>query len=114
VHALQSRAPFAVIGSNAVVEKTGAGAQRTKVRARVYPWGVVEGGCAHGSTVLIISLLCPVENLEHNDYVALRDILIRTHLWDMIDVTNSVHYENYRVRQLMVKAGMKSVTHAKR
>ena len=30
--------PFAVVGSNTVVESSGR-----KVRGRVYPWGVVEG-----------------------------------------------------------------------
>jgi len=30
--------PFAVVGSNAVVESQGK-----KVRGRVYPWGIVEG-----------------------------------------------------------------------
>ena len=35
---MQMSLPFAVIGSNAVVEKGGK-----KVRGRVYPWGVAEG-----------------------------------------------------------------------
>ena len=52
---LRERVPFAVVGSNAVVE---AGGRR--VRGRAYPWGVVE-----------------VENLEHNDFIALRNMLIR-------------------------------------
>ena len=30
--------PFAVVGSNTVVESSGR-----KVRGRIYPWGVVEG-----------------------------------------------------------------------
>lgn len=34
----QDRVPFAVIGSNAVVE-----CQGKKVRGRAYPWGIVEG-----------------------------------------------------------------------
>jgi hypothetical protein len=41
-----------------------------------------------------------VENLEHCDFIALRNMLIRTHLQDLKDVTNSVHYENYRCRKL--------------
>ncbi len=47
--------PFAVVGSNTVVDSGGR-----KMRGRVYPWGVVE-----------------VENLEHNDFIALRNMLIR-------------------------------------
>ena len=35
---LQDRVPFAVVGSNAVVE-----AQGKRVRGRIYPWGIVEG-----------------------------------------------------------------------
>ena len=34
----QDRVPFAVVGSNTVVDSGGR-----KVRGRVYPWGVVEG-----------------------------------------------------------------------
>lgn len=37
-HTPQDRVPFAVVGSNTVVESSGR-----KVRGRVYPWGVVEG-----------------------------------------------------------------------
>lgn len=75
---LKDRVPFAVVGSNTVVESSGK-----KVRGRVYPWGVVE-----------------VENLEHNDFIALRNMLIRTHMQDLKDVTNNVHYENFRYNRL--------------
>jgi septin 7 len=75
---LKERVPFAVVGSNAVIESQGR-----KLRGRVYPWGVVE-----------------VENLEHNDFIALRNMLIRTHLQDLKDVTNNVHYENFRYSRL--------------
>lgn len=75
---LKDRVPFAVVGSNTVVENQGR-----KVRGRVYPWGVVE-----------------VENLEHNDFIALRNMLIRTHLQDLKDVTSNVHYENFRYGRL--------------
>lgn len=50
---------------------------------REYPWGVVE-----------------VENMAHNDFIPLRDMVVRTNLIDMIDVTRSVHYENFRLRQM--------------
>jgi len=72
--ALRDRVPFAVVGSNTVIEADGK-----KLRGRRYPWGVVE-----------------VENLEHCDFIALRNMLIRTHLQDLKDVTNNVHYENFR------------------
>lgn len=75
---LKDRVPFAVVGSNAVIEVEGK-----KVRGRKYPWGIAE-----------------VENLEHCDFIALRNMIIRTHLQDLKDVTNNVHYENYRCRKL--------------
>lgn len=75
---LRSRVPFAVVGANAIVEIDGR-----KVRGRRYPWGVAE-----------------VENLDHCDFIALRNMVIRTHLQDLKDVTNNVHYENYRCRKL--------------
>ncbi|KAM7282436.1 septin-7 isoform X1 [Ixodes scapularis] len=75
---LRERVPFAVVGSNTVVEVNGK-----RVRGRKYPWGVAE-----------------VENMEHCDYLALRNMLIRTHMQDLKDITNNVHYENYRCRNL--------------
>ncbi|XP_039442359.1 septin-7 isoform X3 [Culex pipiens pallens] len=75
---LRSRVPFAVVGANAIIEIDGR-----KVRGRRYPWGVAE-----------------VENLDHCDFIALRNMVIRTHLQDLKDVTNNVHYENYRCRKL--------------
>lgn len=41
-----------------------------------------------------------VENMEHCDFIPLRNMLIRTHMQDLKDVTNNVHYENYRCRKL--------------
>lgn len=75
---LRDRVPFAVVGSNVVIEQDGK-----KMRGRKYPWGIAE-----------------VENLEHCDFIALRNMVIRTHLQDLKDVTNNVHYENYRCRKL--------------
>lgn len=75
---MKDRIPFAVVGSNTVLEVNGR-----RVRARVYPWGVAE-----------------VENVDHCDFVALRNMLIRTHMQDLKDVTNDTHYENYRCGKL--------------
>jgi len=75
---LKEQVPFAVIGSNCVLQ---IGEKR--IRARQYPWGVAE-----------------VENNEHCDFRILRDMLIRTHMQDLIDVTSVVHYENFRARKL--------------
>jgi len=38
--------------------------------------------------------------MDHSDFVPLRNMVLRTHLQDLKDVTNNVHYENYRVRKL--------------
>ncbi|XP_076358239.1 septin-7-like isoform X2 [Tachypleus tridentatus] len=75
---MKARVPFAVVGSNTLIEVNGK-----KIRGRRYPWGIVE-----------------VENLEHCDFIALRNMLIRTHMQDLKDVTNNVHYENYRCLNL--------------
>ncbi len=82
---LKDRVPFAVVGSNTVIDSAESG---KKVRGRKYPWGVVD-----------------IENLEHCDFIPLRNMLIRTHLQDLKEVTNNVHYENYRCRKLAGVAG---------
>lgn len=43
---------------------------------------------------------CAVENLDHCDFIALRNMVVRTHVQDLKDVTNNVHYENFRCRTL--------------
>ncbi|KAK2887981.1 septin 5b isoform X2 [Channa argus] len=73
---LKESTPFAVIGSNTVVEARGQ-----RVRGRIYPWGIVE-----------------VENPSHCDFVKLRTMLIRTHMHDLKDLTSDCHYENYRAQ----------------
>lgn len=37
-----------------------------------------------------------VENPAHCDFVKLRNMLVRTHMQDLKDVTRETHYENYR------------------
>ncbi|KAI1904551.1 hypothetical protein AGOR_G00006800 [Albula goreensis] len=78
IRKIKEKMPLAVVGSNVVVEVNGR-----KVRGRQYPWGVAE-----------------VENGEHCDFTILRNMLIRTHMQDLKDMTNNVHYENYRSRKL--------------
>lgn len=83
---LRATMPFAVVGSNATIEVQGK-----KVRGRRYPWGVVE-----------------VENPKHSDFVKLRTMLI-THMQDLKEVTQDVHYENYRATCLSVGDGTTTV-----
>ncbi|XP_066930117.1 septin-2-like isoform X2 [Clytia hemisphaerica] len=75
---LKNSVPFAVVGSNTVYEVNGK-----KVRGRIYPWGVVD-----------------IENPAHCDFTMLRNMLIRTHMQDLKDVTQDTHYENYRAKKL--------------
>lgn len=70
--------PFAVVGSNDFV-KVG----NKMVRARQYPWGVVQ-----------------VENENHCDFTKLREMLIRTNMEDLRDTTHGKHYELYRKDRL--------------
>ncbi|KAH8324898.1 hypothetical protein KR067_009554, partial [Drosophila pandora] len=73
-----------VCGANTLLEVKGK-----KVRGRLYPWGVVE-----------------VENPDHCDFIKLRTMLI-THMEDLQEVTQEVHYENYRSDRLAkgIKSG---------
>lgn len=73
---LKEAVPFAVIGSNTVVEANGK-----KIRGRLYPWGIVE-----------------VDNPKHCDFTKLRQMLVSTHMQDLKDVTIDCHYENFRAR----------------
>lgn len=73
---LKASLPFAVVGSNTIIEVAGK-----KVRGRQYPWGVVD-----------------VENSQHSDFIKLRTMLISTHMQDLKDTTQDVHYENFRAQ----------------
>ena len=41
-------------------------------------------------------LVLAVENQSHCDFIKLRNMLVRTHMQDLKDVTRETHYENYR------------------
>ncbi|XP_033969511.1 uncharacterized protein sept12 isoform X1 [Trematomus bernacchii] len=70
--------PFAVVGTDKEHQVNGH-----KVLGRKTKWGIIE-----------------VENVEHCEFANLRDLLIRSHLQDLKDVTHNIHYETYRVRRL--------------
>uniref|UniRef100_A0A8C3VZ00 Septin n=1 Tax=Catagonus wagneri TaxID=51154 RepID=A0A8C3VZ00_9CETA len=71
---MNGQLPFAVVGSMDEV-KVG----NKMVKARQYPWGVVQ-----------------VENENHCDFVKLREMLICTNMEDLRDQTHTRHYELYR------------------
>ncbi|GJC97610.1 septin [Colletotrichum higginsianum] len=75
---LRGLMPFAIVGSEEVVEIGGRA-----VRARQYPWGVVE-----------------VDNPRHSDFLAIRSALLHSHLADLKEITHDFLYENYRTEKL--------------
>ncbi|KND87734.1 Septin spn3, partial [Tolypocladium ophioglossoides CBS 100239] len=75
---LRGLMPFAIVGSEDIVEIGGR-----KVRARQYPWGVVE-----------------VDNPRHSDFLAIRSALLHSHLADLKEITHDFLYENYRTEKL--------------
>jgi len=75
---LRGLMPFAIVGSEETIELEG----RT-VRARQYPWGIVE-----------------VDNPRHSDFLAIRSALLHSHLADLKEITHDFLYENYRTEKL--------------
>lgn len=78
----QNELPFAVCGSTTFIAVGGK-----KVRARQYPWGIVE-----------------IENEAHTQFNMLRDSIIRSNLAHLILATNDDHYAEYR-RERMEEIG---------
>ncbi|CAF91433.1 unnamed protein product [Tetraodon nigroviridis] len=75
---LQEVIPFAVVGSDQEYQVNGR-----RLLGRKTKWGTIE-----------------VENIAHCEFAYLRDLLIRTHMQNIKDITSSIHYEMYRVRRL--------------
>ncbi|XP_045676620.1 septin-12 [Phyllostomus hastatus] len=75
---IRDRIPFAVVGADREHLVNGK-----CVLGRKTKWGIIE-----------------VENMAHCEFALLRDLLIRSHLQDLKDITHNVHYENYRVCRL--------------
>jgi cell division control protein 12 len=74
--------PLAVIGSDKDVQT----ADGRVVKGRQYQWGVAE-----------------VENDDHCDFRKLRSLLIRTHMLELIQTTETQHYEAYRAGEMEVR-----------
>uniref|UniRef100_A0A8D0H139 Septin 12 n=1 Tax=Sphenodon punctatus TaxID=8508 RepID=A0A8D0H139_SPHPU len=75
---IREKIPFAVVGADKEHQVNGK-----KVLGRKTKWGIVE-----------------VENSAHCEFPMLRDLLIRSHLQDLKDITHNAHYESYRTRRL--------------
>ncbi|XP_067403760.1 septin-9 isoform X4 [Emydura macquarii macquarii] len=70
--------PFAVVGSDQEYQVNGR-----RILGRKTKWGTIE-----------------VENTTHCEFAYLRDLLIRTHMQNIKDITSSIHFEAYRVKRL--------------
>jgi len=75
---IREQLPFAVIGSDRYVTVSGK-----PVLGRKTKWGLIE-----------------VENKNHCEFAQMRDMLIKTHMQDLKEVTDTIHYESYRRRRL--------------
>ena len=101
----KSLIPFAIISSNQIsVDSNGR-----RRRVRKYKWGEIDSELIMLNWISnLINLkqkndLRPfktVENLEYSDFVAMKKLIIKYHLLDMIERTNIVHYEKYRLSKL--------------
>ncbi|XP_072337772.1 uncharacterized protein [Scyliorhinus torazame] len=81
---VREKIPFAVVGTDQEHQVNGK-----KILGRKTKWGIIE-----------------VENDAHCEFANLRDLLIRSHLQDLKDVTHKIHYETYRVRRLNESNGI--------
>ncbi|XP_042304730.1 septin-9 isoform X2 [Sceloporus undulatus] len=78
--------PFAVVGSDQEYQINGR-----RILGRKTKWGTIE-----------------VENTTHCEFAYLRDLLIRTHMQNIKDITSSIHFEAYRVKRLNESKNMLS------
>ncbi|XP_077183749.1 septin-9 isoform X2 [Paroedura picta] len=78
--------PFAVVGSDQEYQINGR-----RILGRKTKWGTIE-----------------VENTTHCEFAYLRDLLIRTHMQNIKDITSSIHFETYRVKRLNESQNMLS------
>ncbi|KAI3405952.2 CDC10 [Candida oxycetoniae] len=77
---IKSLIPFAIAGSETEIRlDTGE-----MVRGRKTKWGAIN-----------------IEDVSQCEFVFLRDFLTRTHLQDLIETTNLIHYETFRAKQLI-------------
>lgn len=76
---IKSLIPFAIVGSDREIQVNGE-----LVKGRKTKWGAIN-----------------VEDVSQCEFVFLRDFLTRTHLQDLIETTSLVHYETFRLKQLI-------------
>ncbi|BFZ61832.1 cell division control protein [Saitoella coloradoensis] len=81
-HQIHSLIPFCVIGASSSFPHPSH--PQKLIRGRRTRWGVID-----------------VEDERHCEFVYLRNFLMVTHLYDLIDTTREVHYEGFRAKQLL-------------
>ncbi|XP_073414683.1 septin-12 isoform X1 [Dendrobates tinctorius] len=78
---IRQKIPFAVVGTDEEHHVNGR-----RILGRKTKWGIIE-----------------VENTLHCEFADLRDLLIRSNLQDLKDITHNIHYESYRIGRLNEK-----------
>lgn len=58
--------------------------------------GRIVGSDLTGQPTDMLLLHWSVEDPAHSDFLLLRNMLVRTHMQDLKEVTQETHYENYR------------------
>lgn len=85
---LTLKQPFAIVASETDYEVQDASGSTKTVRARKYPWGLVD-----------------VNNPKYSDFAVLRLVLLGLHLQDLKDLTHDFLYESYRTERLTKVTG---------
>ncbi|KAL6453898.1 SEP7 Septation protein 7 [Candida maltosa Xu316] len=80
--------PFAIITSEDVFEVSNNGEKPKIIRARKYPWGLVD-----------------INDTRYSDFPILRSVLLGSHLQDLKDLTHDFLYETYRTERLTKVTG---------
>ncbi|CCE82136.1 Piso0_002834 [Millerozyma farinosa CBS 7064] len=81
--------PFAIISSEDEFEiKDPTTGESRIIRARQYPWGLVD-----------------INNTAYSDFPILRSVILGSHLQDLKDLTHDFLYETYRTERLMKVTG---------
>ncbi|CCE83059.1 Piso0_002834 [Millerozyma farinosa CBS 7064] len=81
--------PFAIISSENEFEiKDPTTGKSRIIRARQYPWGLVD-----------------INNTAYSDFPILRSVILGSHLQDLKDLTHDFLYETYRTERLMKVTG---------
>ncbi|CUM62518.1 uncharacterized protein PRCAT00000069001 [Priceomyces carsonii] len=81
--------PFAIVSSEDEFEVRDKNTGQTRtIRARQYPWGLVD-----------------INNTKYSDFAILKSVLLGSHLQDLKDLTHDFLYETYRTERLMKVTG---------